>query len=120
MTIFNVVSAENVCLHLGLATDTKPVSPNGFFFYEMDTDRVFSRENGAWVEKLSPSYLQASGTHASTHASGGADPLKLNNLAAPDGDVNFNDQEAVRFCLEKRISDPSTPTDGQIWLRTDL
>jgi len=46
--------------------------------------------------------------------------LKLNEIDAPTGSVNFNDQQATSFRLENRTSDPGTPTTGQIWLRTDL
>jgi len=45
---------------------------------------------------------------------------KLNQLANPDGSVEFNKQQALQFVIEKRTSDPTTPVDGQIWLRTDL
>jgi hypothetical protein len=33
---------------------------------------------------------------------------------------NTTAQQAVSFRLENRTSDPSSPTVGQIWLRTDL
>ncbi len=45
---------------------------------------------------------------------------KLNQLANPDGSVEFNKQQALQFVIENRTADPSTPVDGQIWLRTDL
>lgn len=45
---------------------------------------------------------------------------KLNSCGVPDGAVDFNKQEATSLVIEKRTSDPSTPVDGQIWLRTDL
>ncbi len=45
---------------------------------------------------------------------------KLNELTNPDGSVEFNQQQALQFVIEKRIDDPNTPIDGQIWLRTDL
>lgn len=44
----------------------------------------------------------------------------LNDLAAPDGSVNFAQQQAVSFVIENRTSDPGSPVAGQIWLRTDL
>ena len=55
--------------------------------------------------------------------SGGATGLhkhKLNNSDAPDGSVNFNKQQATSLVIENRTSDPGTPVDGQVWLRTDL
>jgi len=45
---------------------------------------------------------------------------KLNTCDPPDGAVNFNQQQATALVIENRTSDPGTPVDGQIWLRTDL
>jgi hypothetical protein len=55
-----------------------------------------------------------------SHSHLAADLPTLNNLTAPSGSVNFNDQQATSFRIENRTSDPGTPTVGQIWLRTDL
>jgi len=46
--------------------------------------------------------------------------VKLNELQNPDGSVEFSEQQALQLAVENRTSDPSTPADGQIWLRTDL
>jgi len=45
---------------------------------------------------------------------------KLNACDPPDGAVDFNGQQATALVVENRTTDPSTPADGQIWLRTDL
>ena len=45
---------------------------------------------------------------------------KLNSCSSPDAAVDFNQQEATGLIIENRTSDPSSPVDGQIWLRTDL
>lgn len=45
---------------------------------------------------------------------------KLNELANPDGSVEFNQQQVIALVIENRIDDPTTPVNGQIWLRTDL
>uniref|UniRef100_A0A6M3LX46 Uncharacterized protein n=1 Tax=viral metagenome TaxID=1070528 RepID=A0A6M3LX46_9ZZZZ len=45
---------------------------------------------------------------------------KLNACTAPDGAVNFNQQQATSLVIENRTSDPGSPVNGQIWLRTDL
>jgi len=45
---------------------------------------------------------------------------KLSACTVPNGDVDFNQQQATAFVVENRTSDPSSPVDGQIWLRTDL
>ena len=45
---------------------------------------------------------------------------KLNACNAPDGAVNFNKKQAVALVIENRTSDPPSPVNGQIWLRTDL
>jgi hypothetical protein len=58
--------------------------------------------------------------HSARHISGGADEIRLDQLAAPTAAVAFNDQQATSFRIENRTSDPGTPTVGQIWLRTDL
>lgn len=55
-----------------------------------------------------------------SHSHGAGDLPSLNNLTAPSGSVNFNDQQATSFRIENRTSDPGTPTVGQLWLRTDL
>lgn len=44
----------------------------------------------------------------------------LNAHSQPDGIVDFNEQQAINFCVESRTSDPASPSTGQIWLRTDL
>lgn len=46
--------------------------------------------------------------------------VKLNELQNPDGSIEFSQQEALQLAVEKLTSDPGTPVDGQIWLRTDL
>ena len=45
---------------------------------------------------------------------------KLNALDVPDGAVDFNKQQATGLVIENRTTEPDTPVDGQIWLRTDL
>ena len=44
----------------------------------------------------------------------------LDAVPTPVADVNFADQQALSFRIENRTSDPGSPTEGQIWLRTDL
>lgn len=63
---------------------------------------------------------QTPAAHATSHKSGGGDSIKLNEFADPTGSVNFNGQQALAFRIENRTSDPGSPADGQIWLRTDL
>lgn len=46
--------------------------------------------------------------------------VKLNELQDPSGSVEFSQEQALQLVVELRTSDPSIPTDGQIWLRTDL
>ena len=45
---------------------------------------------------------------------------KLSALADPDANVEFAKQQALQFVVENRTSDPASPVNGQIWLRTDL
>lgn len=46
--------------------------------------------------------------------------VRLNELLSPDGSVEFSQEQALQLVVELRTSDPGTPVDGQIWLRTDL
>ena len=46
--------------------------------------------------------------------------VKLNEFQNPDGSVEISQQQALQLVFEKLTADPSTPVDGQIWLRTDL
>jgi len=46
--------------------------------------------------------------------------LKLNQIDAPTGSVDFSQQQSLQFRIENRTSDPGSPAVGQIWLRTDL
>lgn len=45
---------------------------------------------------------------------------KLNQCEVPDGSVDFNQNQALTLVIENRTSDPASPVNGQIWLRTDL
>lgn len=45
---------------------------------------------------------------------------KLNGCDPPDDNVNFNQKQAITLVIENRTSDPTSPVNGQIWLRTDL
>lgn len=68
-----------------------------------------------------PAYAApAPAAHATSHKSGGSDAIRLDELATPTASVAFNDQQATSFRIENRTSDPGSPTEGQIWLRTDL
>ncbi len=46
--------------------------------------------------------------------------VKLNELQNPDGSVELAQQQVLQLAVENRTTDPGTPVDGQIWLRTDL
>lgn len=46
--------------------------------------------------------------------------VKLNELQDPNGSVEFSQEQALQLGVELRTADPGTPTDGQIWLRSDL
>ncbi len=51
---------------------------------------------------------------------GDLDARTLNSNDAADGPVDFAKQQATALVIENRTSDPGTPVNGQIWLRTDL
>ena len=44
----------------------------------------------------------------------------LDSSDPPTGAVDFNKQQATALVIENRTTDPGTPANGQIWLRTDL
>lgn len=53
----------------------------------------------------------------------GVDPIVVAGSQVkfePASDVDFNEQEATNFVIENRTSDPGSPAEGRIWLRTDL
>lgn len=37
-----------------------------------------------------------------------------------NGSIDFHQEQALQLRIENRTSDPSSPTTGEIWLRTDL
>jgi len=45
---------------------------------------------------------------------------KSADLLATDDDFDFNQHQAKQFVIENRTSDPSSPVEGQLWIRTDL
>lgn len=67
-----------------------------------------------------PSWQAALGAHATTHKNGGSDELLLHELGEPTASVEFAQQEALQFRIENLTTDPGSPAEGQIWLRTDL
>jgi hypothetical protein len=44
----------------------------------------------------------------------------LDTIPEPVASVDFAQQQALRFRIENRTSDPASPAVGEIWLRTDL
>ena len=46
--------------------------------------------------------------------------LTLDAIPAPVASVDFAQQQALRFRIENRTSDPAAPAVGEVWLRTDL
>ena len=44
----------------------------------------------------------------------------LDTIPDPVASVDFAQQQALRFRIENRTSDPGSPAVGEIWLRTDL
>jgi hypothetical protein len=46
--------------------------------------------------------------------------LKADGTAEFDGSLNMKGNETKNFVIENRTSDPSSPSVGQMWIRTDL
>lgn len=93
---------------------------------DLSADRLFACDFGTAAGKVcqgNDSRLSDARTplaHAAAHKTGGSDALKLNELAVPTASVDFSGQQATSFRIENRTTDPTSPTTGQIWLRTDL
>lgn len=85
MAIFNVIGGANQCLHIGLSSDSKPASPNGFVFLEVDTSKLFLRASGAWVEQINSSYEVAGGGGGGGNTDGGNAASVGSALTAIDG-----------------------------------
>lgn len=58
--------------------------------------------------------------HAASHKNGGSDELLLNEFGEPTGSVDFSLQQALSFRVENRTSDPGSPSEGRLWIRTDI
>jgi hypothetical protein len=53
----------------------------------------------------------------------GSDPIVVTGSVVsfePGSPVDFLDEEIVNVRIENRTSDPGSPSEGRIWLRTDL
>lgn len=46
--------------------------------------------------------------------------IRLDEFSKPLNSLDLNNQQSINFVIENRTSDPSNPSIGQIWLRTDL
>jgi uncharacterized MnhB-related membrane protein len=79
-----------------------------------------SNFDGAYASLTSIPSTFTPSAHATSHKSGGSDPIRLDELAAPTASIGFNGQQATSFRVENRTTDPGSPAVGQIWLRTDL
>jgi hypothetical protein len=86
--------------------------------------RVFKYrdERGRFIPLIIPAGAGggAPAAHAATHKDAGSDALLLHELGDPTASVEFSSQQALNLRLENRTSDPVSPAEGQIWLRTDL
>lgn len=104
---------------ISIVTDVNLTAP---FNILAGADWRFYEGTNSFYAKFDPIDLTGDRTFTFPDASGtlALTSTKLNEFAAPDGSVNFNDQQATSFRIENRTSDPGTPTVGQIWLRTDL
>lgn len=77
--------------------DAHPGSPSAGEVYWNTTDQTFYRRNDsntAWEEIIA-------GPHGSTHASGGSDPIKLDDLASPDDNTDLNATTSAHGLLPK-------------------
>jgi hypothetical protein len=79
------------------------------------TDIVLQAAGGATL---------ADGDYGDVVVSGGGTVLTLDmtldTIPDPVASVDFAQQQALRFRIENRTSDPGSPAVGEVWLRTDL
>lgn len=81
--------------------------------------QVLYRNATAWTV-LSP----GTSGHLLRTGGAGADPSwgmpRLDELSTPTSSVGFGQQQLTSARIENRTSDPASPAEGEIWLRTDL
>ena len=74
-----------------------PGTPStGEIFWRTDEDKLYRYDGTSW-----DTVTAAVGTHASTHASAGADPIKLDDLASPDDNTDLNATTSAHGLLPK-------------------
>lgn len=105
-------------------TEYGSLSNNTFFgagtvvatIVETDTDWRFTNNAGVTNTPVSASATWGAIVGTVTDQT----DLALDTINPPTASVSFADQQATSFRIENRTSDPGSPTEGQLWLRTDL
>ena len=89
---------------------------------EFSTDDTLAGDSDTAVptEKAVKTYADAVEVAAAAAADTALGEQKLNEHVAPDGSVDFNDQQAIDFIIENRTNDTGMTVTGQIWFRTDV
>ena len=72
----------------------------------------FESKKNAWRYQTADGTLYDFGGTLVAHA--------LSNHTAATGSVDFGQQQALGLVLENLTSDPASPVEGHIWIRTDL
>jgi len=84
--------------------------------------KTYAQVEGAMDTKITD-HAAAEAAHHSRYADSEA-RTAIGDLLDSAGKVlenmNFDKKQGLAFVIENRTSDPDTPADGQIWLRTDL
>lgn len=91
------------------------------FTDEDDNDVQITREGyiaGDNVRAANDGFITA----VDNAGTGSVDLIKANTSDQIEvgADVNFGDNEAINFVLEKRVNDTGMTVAGQMWFRTDL
>ena len=81
-----------------------------------DADTKAARDAAILVHKAITAAHHARYTDGEAVAA--AKTVKLNEFANPDGSVEFNQKQALKFVVENVTDDPGSPVQGQLWLRT--
>ena len=115
----NVVLKSLITAKGDLITSTASATPSRLAIGTNGYILSVATDTPSWID---PTTL-AVATHATTHKSGGADAIKLNELAVPTAAVPFNGQQATNVVLhtvaDTTAMEALTPVEGKMVYKAD-